>query len=225
MKTFTEYSAEGDLLEDFLEDILSSTPASYRRIRVVDGDLTEQHNGDFFLEKAGVYLECKHDLLAAKSGNAYLEVGEVRNGRAPKDPFSIQPVGVFKQAAKKPTVFVHQVGPDLFLVYSARKMARALLSCPRECRWVETADAKAGRLDKHNVGVLLGRITSTNVDLIGTIHRADAGSILECLRAAVRDELAEASLSERALISAVRAFSREEAWREKGWHQYSYVVK
>lgn len=220
--TFGTYLKQGEELEDLIENLLRERGTDYTRNQPGhDGDLTEQHKGDFRLNHSGIYLEAKNDLLFAKYGNLYLEIGEIRSEDSPRDARTIQPIGVLKHSAKAPTVMIHQVGPDRFFVYSARTAVAAFFQGDREFVWNEKEDSKAGRLDKTNIGMIWKQVDRSVSRLMArTFFETNAEDLLQTVQRAAHYELKAEARDARALVELAAIYGRKTAWREKGWHRY-----
>lgn len=221
--TFKEYFKQGEALEKFVAEALTAAKIRFTHSEVgEDGDLTKQHMGDFELPDLGIWLECKNDLMFSKTGNLYLEIAEIRSEDSPKDARTIQPIGVLKHAAKAPTVVVHQIGEDDFMVYSVRQAVDAMLSGHKELRWNESKDWKAGREDKTNVGVLWR--PSRNGKLMIVFRRCSEWDLVKTIRAAAVIEDMFPGYGPNAIASLAVKNGRKELWRDRGWSKYKILA-
>lgn len=221
---FNTYNKQGLELEDLVDGLLKAHGKPYRRNEVgADGDLTAQHRGDFQIGR-NLYLECKNDLMFSKTGNLYLEIAEIRNDDSPKDARTIQPIGVLKHASKAPTVMIHQVGEDDFIVYSARAVVSAMMQGDSEFRWNEREDWKAGRNDKTNVGMLwMNANRSSSKLLYPVFKRTYAEKLLQTVELASFQEKLLEPYGPTAIVDLAVSYNRKEVWKTNGWSRYSLL--
>ena len=220
--SFATYLEQGEALEGLVEGLLKDAGRPYRRNEVgPGGDLSAQHMGDFKIGR-NLYLECKNDAMFSKTGNLYLEIGEIRTEDSPKDARTIQPVGALKHAAKAPTIVVHQVAEDGFYVYSVRQALSAISAERAGIRWNERADSKAGRRDKVNLGMLwMGAEASKDGKLRAVFRRCTSSGILEAVELAKAMELSYQEDEAPTIVDLARNWGRVSEWRLKGWHRYA----
>lgn len=227
MNTFKQYDAKGSELEDLLEGLLKQRKANYKRNVAIKGDLTEQHKGDFYLPKYGIYLECKNDLLFERYGNLYFELGEVRDETAPKDPKTVQAIGIAKHAFKAPTVMVHQIGEDRFAVYGARLLTERLLIGKRVTglHWNEKKDVRMDRLDKTNCSLLWAGVDERdNAFMNRAILWATKDNLLKRIAQVAEEEMKAPAQNERVILDLMHAHRAGFDWQRKGWNDYDYQV-
>lgn len=222
--TFNTYNKQGQELEDLVDGLLKAHGKPYRRNEVgADGDLTAQHRGDFQIGR-NLYLECKNDRMFSQTGNLYLEIAEIRSADSPKDARTIQPIGVLKHASKAPTVMIHQVGEDDFIVYSARAVVSAMMQGDRELRWNEREDWKAGRSDKTNVGMLWMKANSTSSKLLYPVFkRTYAEKLLQTVELAAYQERILEPWGTSTIVDLAVAYGRKDAWKANGWSRYGML--
>lgn len=222
--TFATYNSIGNETEDIVDALLARHGRPYKRNEVgADGDLTAQHMGDFQIGR-NLFLECKNDRLFEKTGNLYLEIGEIRDRNAPKDARTIQPIGVLKHAAKAPTIIIHQVGPDDFFVYSVRQALAAIADRRDGLRWNERPDYRADREDKTNIGILVNSSKlSYDGKLRAIFRRTDASELLRTVQAATAMEKLYEEDQPESIVDLARTWGRVEAWKAEGWHRFAIV--
>lgn len=220
--TFKSYFAQGKQTETTVTEELTRSKVAHREVT----DLSEQHSGDFFLENQNVYVECKNDLLFSKYGNVYFEIGEIRDENAPKDPETIKAIGVLKHAAKDIlTVIVHQLGPDTFIVYSARKAAATMMKEDYCLKWNEKTDTKMDRSDKTNIGILWkNAMRGVSLRMDSVFLWTDRAGLIKTVAQAAKIERNTRKASPKALITLAKARGRADTWRENGWSNYSFSV-
>lgn len=222
--TFAAYNTIGNELEDLVDAILKRHGKPYKRNAVgADGDLTAQHMGDFQIGR-NLFLECKNDQLFSKTGNLYLEIGEIRDKNAPKDARTIQPIGVLKHASKAPTIIIHQVGEDRFFVYSVRQALAAIADRRDGLRWNERPDYRADREDKTNIGILVSSSKLSSDGKLRAIFReTDAADLLRTVQAAVAMEKLYEEDQPESIVDLARIWDRVAAWKAEGWHRFAIV--
>ena len=234
MENFNSYNAVGQKTEAVVEALLKKASARYTRSELTaplgtperEAQMEAQHKGDFHLTASDVWIECKNDAMASKTGNVFFEVAEIKDENSQWSPRTIDLVGVLKSSMKARTIYVHQVGPEKYLVYSAEELTRQALMgtySPFELKLKQ--DLKMGRPDKTNVGLLwksFGTFDKRTLHIFAHIHVVPASGILGAIHEVYRGTHEYPLRTEEPLDALVRAFKDTPRWQK--WAGYRLTL-